>query len=65
MALYEPVENLWGTDKYVTLSFMSRTYNPKKGKRKKAHGFLGRQSTVGGKNTLKRRRAKGRHKLTV
>ncbi|MDQ3014451.1 MAG: 50S ribosomal protein L34 [bacterium] len=44
---------------------MSRTYNPKKGKRKKSHGFLGRQSTVGGKNTIKRRRAKGRHKLTV
>lgn len=44
---------------------MSRTYNPKKGKRVKTHGFLARQSTPGGKNTIKRRRAKGRKKLTV
>ncbi|MDQ3076610.1 MAG: 50S ribosomal protein L34 [bacterium] len=44
---------------------MSRTYNPKKGKRSKTHGFLARQSTPGGKNTIKRRRAKGRKKLAA
>ncbi|MBX4198061.1 50S ribosomal protein L34 [Candidatus Parcubacteria bacterium] len=44
---------------------MSRTYQPKKRKRSRSHGFLTRQSTKGGKNTIKRRRAKGRAKLSV
>jgi len=44
---------------------MSQTYNPKKRKRAKTHGFLTRTKTAGGKNILKRRRQKGRKKLTV
>ncbi|HEC32806.1 MAG TPA: 50S ribosomal protein L34 [Candidatus Kaiserbacteria bacterium] len=44
---------------------MSQTYNPKKRKRKRAHGFLGRSSTPGGRNVLKKRRQKGRAKLSV
>lgn len=44
---------------------MSLTYNPKKKKRKRTHGFLSRTSTPSGKDVLKRRRAKGRAKLTV
>ncbi len=44
---------------------MSFTYKPKKAKRAKAHGFLTRQATKGGKRVLKRRRAKGRKKLAV
>ena len=44
---------------------MSFTYNPKKGKRLKTHGFLVRQQTKGGKNVIKRRRQKGRKKITV
>jgi len=42
-----------------------RTYQPKKKKRARKHGFLKRSQTPGGKNILKRRRAKGRNKLTV
>lgn len=42
-----------------------RTWNPKKKKRARTHGFLRRMKSVGGKNVLKRRRAKGRKKLTV
>jgi len=42
---------------------MSFTYNPKKKKRKRTHGFLKRQSTFGGRRTVKRRRTKNRKRL--
>lgn len=42
-----------------------RTWNPKKKKRLRVHGFLKRMETKGGQTVLKRRRAKGRKKLTV
>jgi len=44
---------------------MKRTYQPKKKKRAKTHGFLKRKTTIGGKKILKRRRQKGRKKLSV
>jgi len=44
---------------------MSTTYQPKKRKRRRAHGFLARQKTSSGRQVLKRRRQKGRAKLTV
>jgi large subunit ribosomal protein L34 len=40
-----------------------RTYQPKKRARMRTHGFITRMATRGGRLTLKRRRAKGRHKL--
>ncbi|MDP3015406.1 MAG: 50S ribosomal protein L34 [bacterium] len=42
-----------------------RTYQPKKRKRARTHGFLKRSRTPAGRNVLKKRRRKGRKKITV
>ena len=42
-----------------------RTWQPKKKKRLRIHGFLKRMSTPGGKKVITARRAKGRKRLTV
>ncbi len=44
---------------------MSVTYQPKKKKRNKTHGFLVRQRTSFGRRVISRRRQKGRKRLTV
>ncbi len=44
---------------------MSITYQPKKKKRKRAHGFRARQKTKAGRKIINRRRRKKREKLAV
>jgi len=44
---------------------MSKTYQPKKKKRQKTHGFLKRSNSPGGKKVILKRRRKGRKKITV
>ena len=42
-----------------------RTWQPKKRRRMRVHGFLKRMSSRGGRSVIKARRTKGRKSLTV
>lgn len=65
-AVERNARKLGSADRVIYTNKMpKRTYQPKKRKRAREHGFFKRIATKAGQNILKRRRLKGRKKISA
>lgn len=64
-SIYTNFSNCYKQIESLLLGMPKRTYQPKKRKRARVHGYMKRMATKAGRNILARRRKKGRKQISA
>jgi large subunit ribosomal protein L34 len=63
LTIHARLGNITGSTLSKDAKTVKRTFQPNNRRRRRTHGFLVRMRSKGGRLVIKRRRAKGRHRL--